>query len=174
MEGIKSLGINIPVLIAQIINIGILFAGLYFLLFKRFLKTMEERKQKIEQGLEEAERVQAEAARAESVFQERMEGIEREREAIIAQAKEEAEQLRAQAADQAREEAREEAARLLAQERELFEAERQQALADMHSQIVGLVLAATRKVVEEGIDEQTQRRLIDRFLSETGALGEIQ
>jgi F-type H+-transporting ATPase subunit b len=171
---LEALGINLYVLIAQIINVAILFTALYFLLFKRFLKTMEERKQKIEQGLAEAERVQAEAARAEEAYQERMAQAERERETILAQAREEAERLRAGATAQAEEEAREEASRILAQEREAFEAERQQALADMHSQIVGLVLAATRKVVEEGMDEQVQRRLIDRFLSETGTLGEIQ
>jgi F-type H+-transporting ATPase subunit b len=174
LEGIQALGINLPVLIAQIINVAILFAALYFLLFKRFLQMTEERKQRIQQGLEEAERAQAEAARAETVYQERMEQIEREREALIAQAREEAERLRAEAVTQAREEAREEARRILAQEREAYEAERQQDLADMHSQMVGLVLAATRKVVEEGIDEQVQRRLIDRFLSEAGALGEVQ
>jgi F-type H+-transporting ATPase subunit b len=174
LEGIQSLGINIPVLIAQIINIAILFAALYFLLFKGFLKTMEERKQKIQQGLKDAERAQAEWTRAEAVFQERMEQIEQEREAIIAEARKEAERLRAEAAAQAHEEAREEARGILTQEREAFEAERQQVLADMHNQIVGLVLAATRKVVEEGMDEQVQRQLIDRFLSESGTLGEIQ
>ena len=174
MEGIQALGINVPVLIAQIINLVILFAALYFLLFKGFLKTMEERKQKIQQGLEKAERAEAETARAEAVFQERMEEVEREREAIIAQAKEEGERLRAEAAGQARKEAREEAQRILAQEREAFEAERQRAVADMHNQIVGLVLAATRKVVEGGIDEHVQRQLIDHFLSEPGTLGEVQ
>jgi F-type H+-transporting ATPase subunit b len=144
------------------------------LLFKRFLKTMEERKQKIQEGLEKAEQADAEAARAETVFQERMEQIEREREAIIVQAREEAERLRAETVAQAREEAREEARRVLAQEREVFEAERQQAVTDMHNQIVSLVLGATRKVVEESMDERMQRRLIDRFLSEMETLGEVQ
>jgi F-type H+-transporting ATPase subunit b len=171
---LEALGINLPVLIAQIINLAILFAALYFLLFKNFLKTMEERKQKIQQGVEEAERAQAQASRAEAVFQERMEQVERERQAIIAQAREEAEQLRAEAVANAREEAREEARRILAQEREAFEAQRQQAVADMRSQVIDLVLAATSKVVEESIDERMQRRLIDRFLSEVGTLGEVQ
>ncbi|MEA3340866.1 MAG: F0F1 ATP synthase subunit B [Chloroflexota bacterium] len=174
MEGIQSLGINLPVLLAQIINIAILFVALYFLLFKSFLKTMEERKQKIQEGLEKAERAEAEAARAEAVFQERMEQIEREREVIIVQAKEEAERLRAEAVGQARKEAREEARRILAQEREMFDVERQQAVADMHNQVISLVMAATRKVVEESIDEPMQYRLINRFLSEVDTLGEIQ
>jgi F-type H+-transporting ATPase subunit b len=171
---LEALGINLPVLIAQIINLAILFAALYFLLFKRFLKTMEERKQRIQQGLEEAERVQEEWTRAEAVFQERMEQVERDREAIIAQAREEAERLRAEAVGQAREEAREEARRVLAQEREAFEVQRQQAVADMRNQVVSLVMAATRKVVGESIDAQVQHRLIDRFLSEMDTLGEVQ
>jgi F-type H+-transporting ATPase subunit b len=171
---LEALGINLPVLIAQVINLALLFAALYFLLFKRFLKTMEERKQRIQQGLEKAERAQEEWTRAEAVFQERMEQVEQERQAIIAQAREEAERLRAEAVGQAREEAREEARRTLAQEREAFEAQRQQAVADMRSQVVDLVLAATRKVVEESIDERMQRRLIDRFLSDVGTLGEVQ
>lgn len=170
----EALGINLPVLIAQVINLALLFAALYFLLFKNFLKTMEERKQKIQQGLEEAERAQAEWTRAEAVFQERMEQVEREREAIITEAKEEAERLRAGTVAQAREEAREEARRILAQEREAFEVQRQQAVADMQNQVVGLVMAATRKVVEESMDERMQRQLIDRFLSEMETLGEVQ
>jgi F-type H+-transporting ATPase subunit b len=171
---LEALGINLPVLIAQTINLAILFAALYFLLFKRFLKTMEERKQRIQQGVEEAERVQEEWTRAEAVFQERMEQVEQEREAIIAQAREEAERLRAEAVGQAREEAREEARRVLAQEREAFEVQRQQAVADMRNQVVSLVMAATRKVVGESIDAQVQHRLIDRFLSEMDTLGEVQ
>jgi F-type H+-transporting ATPase subunit b len=171
---LEALGINLPVLLAQIINLAILFAALYFLLFKRFLTTMEERKQRIQKGLEEAEQAQEMATRAETIYQERMEQIEREREATIVQAREEAERLRAESVAQAREEAREEARRVLAEERKAFEVERQEALADAHSQIVGLVMAATRKVVDEGIDERMQRRLIDRFLSEMETLGEVQ
>jgi F-type H+-transporting ATPase subunit b len=171
---LEGLGIDLGVLVSQIVNLTLLFLALYFLLFKRVFAMLDERRQKIKQGLEQAERAQEEWTRAEAVFQERMEQIEQERQAIIAQAREEAEQLRAEKMAQAREEAREEARRTLAQEREAFEAQRQQAVADMRSQVVGLVLAATRKVVEESIDEPMQRRLIDRFLSEVDTLGEVQ
>ena len=171
MEG---LGIDLGVLISQIVNFVLLFLALYFLLFKRVLAMLDERRQKIQQGLERAERAEAEAARTEAVFQERMGQIEQERQAIIAEAREEAERLRAEAIGQARKEAREEAQRVLAQGREAFEAERQQAVADMRSQVVSLVLSATRTVVEESIDEPMQRRLIDRFLSEVDTLGEVQ
>ena len=170
----EALGINPLVLVAQIVNIAILFFLLNKLLFKNFLKTMEERKQRIQEGLENAERADAQMAQAEAVFQEKMAEIQRERESILASAREEAERLKAEATAQAREEAREEAQRILAQEREAFEAERQQAMADMSNQIVGLVLAASRKVIEEDLDEKKQRKLIERFLSEMGTQDEVQ
>jgi F-type H+-transporting ATPase subunit b len=174
LGGIESLGINIPVLICQIFNITLLSVALYFLLFKKFLAKMEERKQKIQQGLENAERAQAQAAQAQAIYDERVEQAEREREAILTQAREEGERIKAEAAAQAREEAREEAKRTLAEERQAFEAEQQQALAALHGQIVDLVLAATRKLVEEELDEKAQRKLIDRVLADLGAPDEIQ
>jgi F-type H+-transporting ATPase subunit b len=171
---LEGLGIDLGVLISQIVNFVLLFLALYFLLFKRVFAMLDERKKRIQQGLEDAQRAQEEWTRAEAFFHERMEEVERDRAAIIAQAREEAEQLRAEAVGQAREEAREEARRILAQGQEAFEAERQQAVADMRNQVISLVLAATRKVVEESIDEPMQRRLIDRFLSEVDTLGEVQ
>jgi F-type H+-transporting ATPase subunit b len=171
---LESLGINLYVLIAQIVNIVILFFVLRSLLFNRFLEMMEERKQRIQEGLEKADSAQERAWEAERVYQERMEEIEREREAIISEAKEEAEQLQAEMLSQAREEAEEEARRIVAERRAAFEAERREMMADMRNQMASLVMAATRKVVDEGMDEEVQHRLIDRFLSETDALGEIQ
>ncbi len=170
----EALGINLYVLIAQIVNIVILFFVLRALLFNRFLGMMEERKQRIQQGLEEADRAQERAWEAERMYEERMEKIEREREAIIGEAKEEAKQLRAELLAQAREEAEEEARRIVAEKQAAFEAERRETMADIRSEMASLVMAATRKVVEEGIDEQVQHQLIDRFLSEASALGETQ
>ncbi len=170
----EALGINLYVLIAQVVNVVILFFVLRSLLFDRFLEMMEDRRQRIQEGLEEADRAQEKAWEAERIYQERMEKIEREREAIISEAKEEAEQLQAEMISQAREEAEEEARRIVAERQAAFEAERREIMADMQSQVASLVMAATRKVVDEGIDEEVQHRLIDRFLSETDALGGIQ
>lgn len=170
----EALGINLYVLIAQIVNVVILFFVLRSLLFDRFLEMMEDRRQRIQDGLEEADRAQEKAWEAERIYQERMEKIEREREAIISEAKEEAEQLQAEMISQAREEAEEEARRIVAERRAAFEAERREIMANMQSQVASLVMAATRKVVDEGIDEEVQHRLIGRFLSETDALGGIQ
>ena len=174
MEGIFELGINPAVLIAQIVNVAILFTALYFLLFKKFLQNVKARKEKIANDLEEARRARADAEKAETLFHQRLEEIEREREETLAKAREEAKQIRSEMLAKAREDAKKEAERILAQERAAFEAERQKMLADMHKQVANLVLVATRKVIAESIDEQTQRELIDRVLSDTGVLSEIQ
>ncbi len=170
----EAIGIDPGVLLSQVVNITILALGLYFLLFRRVGGMLAERRAKIEQGLQDAERAQARAAQAEAVYAERIEAAERERETILAQAKEEADKIKAEAKKQAQAEAREESQRVLAQEKEAFQTEREQALADMHDQVVSLVLAATRKVIEESLDEKMQRKLIDKFLNEVGTADSIQ
>ena len=60
MGGLGTLGINPALLIAQIVNFLILLGIVYFFGYKGLLKKMlEERAQKIREGLEEAEKVKA-------------------------------------------------------------------------------------------------------------------
>ena len=59
----ERLGIDPVSLLSQIINILILFIALYFLLWKRVVKLFEERRQKIAQGMEDAEQARAGARR---------------------------------------------------------------------------------------------------------------
>ena len=56
MEVLGALGVNGPFLLAQIVNFLILFGALSLLLWKPMLKMLNERKQRIAQGLAEAVR----------------------------------------------------------------------------------------------------------------------
>ena len=167
MEGGLPLGINPIYLLAQLLNLGILFGVLYKFVFKRFLTMLDERSARIKKGLEEAEIAGKRAAEAEEAYQERIEQAERENRAILAEAAREAEKLREDILAKAREEAHQ----IIAQEREDFEAQRQQAAAELRGQMTDLVVLATRKVVEQTtMDEAMQRRLIGEFLAEVGEL----
>ena len=167
MEGGLPLGINLRYLLAQLLNLVILFVALYVFVFKRFLAILDERSTRIKKGLEDAEIADKRAAEAEEAYRERIEQAERENRAILAKASQEAEKLREDVLAKAREEARQ----IIAQERENFEAERQQAAAELRRQMMDLVVLATRKVVEETmVDEARQRRLISEFLAEVGEL----
>ncbi|MDH7485170.1 MAG: F0F1 ATP synthase subunit B [Anaerolineae bacterium] len=171
MEGGAPLGINFTYLLAQLLNLIILFAALYKFLFKRFLAMLDERSARIKKGIEDAQIADKRATEAEAVYQQRIEYAERERRAILNRAAQEAEELKEGILAKAEEEARQ----CIAKEREEFEAQRQQAMAELSRQAVDLVMLATRKMVAQTmVDEATQRRLISEFLAELAEVGELE
>ena len=65
VEGISKLGINIPGLIAQLVNFLILLVVLKIFLWGPILKVLDERKRRIEEGLNRAEQAASDALATE-------------------------------------------------------------------------------------------------------------
>ena len=51
MEGIESLGVSLPTLIAQIVNFVILFGLLYLVAYKPIMRMLDERSQKVKESM---------------------------------------------------------------------------------------------------------------------------
>jgi F-type H+-transporting ATPase subunit b len=157
----EALGINLGLLIVQIIAFIIVFLTLNAWVYQPMLNMMESRKQKIAQGLEDS-RVAAEArANAEKEAAKIITDAQTEASRIVREATE-----RAAAAGQDVKAAVEaEAAK--AREAAIAEAEieRNRILGDLRSQVAGLAIAAANKLVGESLDEKRQRLLLDEFFS---------
>lgn len=157
----EALGINLGLLIVQIIAFTIVFLTLNAWVYQPMLNMMESRKQKIAQGLEDA-RVAAEA-RANA---------EKEAEKIRAEAQTEAAQIVREATERATTAGQDvkaavEAEAAKARESAVAEAEieRNRILGDLRSQVASLAIAAANKLVGEALDERKQRALLDEFFS---------
>jgi F-type H+-transporting ATPase subunit b len=55
MEGIASLGISLPTLLAQIVNFVILFGLLYLVAYKPVMRMLDERSKRTRESMEQAE-----------------------------------------------------------------------------------------------------------------------
>lgn len=157
----EALGINLGLLIVQIIAFIIVFLTLNAWVYQPMLDMMESRKQKIAQGLEDA-RVAAEA---------RANG-EKEAAKIISEAQTEASKIVREATERAATagqdvKAAAEAEAAKAREAAIAEAEveRNRILGDLRSQVASLAIAAANKLVGETLDEKKQRSLLDEFFS---------
>ncbi len=157
----EALGINLGLLIVQIVAFIIVFLTLQAWVYKPLLSMLETRKKKIAQGLEDA-RVAAEA-RADA---------EKEAARILADAQAEASKDVRDATERAARAALDvksagdaEAAR--ARESAIAEAEteRNRILGDLRGQVAALAIAAAQKLVGEALDEKRQHALIDEFFS---------
>ena len=83
--GIADLGINLPVLIANIVNFTVLLIVLRIVAWGPITKMLDERRDKIAAGLEGAVKAQEQAAESGRVIQEQLETSRREGQAMIAQ-----------------------------------------------------------------------------------------
>ncbi len=156
-----ALGINLGLLIVQIIVFIIVFLTLQAWVFKPMLNLMDSRRQKIAQGLEDA-RVAAEArASAEKDAAKIIADAQTEASKVIREATE-----RAAAAGQDVKAATEaEAAKAREAAAAEAEIERNRVLGDLRSQVASLAIAAANKLVGEALDENKQRALLNEFFS---------
>ncbi|HVN16720.1 MAG TPA: F0F1 ATP synthase subunit B [Anaerolineales bacterium] len=157
----EALGINLGLLIVQIIAFIIVFLTLNAWVYKPLLNMMETRKQKIAQGLEDA-RVAAEArADAEKEAAQILAGAQAEASKVVREATERA----AGAAKDVRSAADAESAKLRESAVAEAELERNRILGDLRGQVAALAIAAAQKLVGEALDEKRQHILIDEFFS---------
>lgn len=164
MEG---LGINVPTLIVQVVNFLILLAIVYFFGYKKFLKkNLEERAQKIKDSLAEAERVKADALKAEDDFKKRLEAASKEGQEVIARAMRTGEEARARA----QQEAKQEALLLVEKARGEIQHERDEAIGEIRQEFADITIVAAEKVIGKSLDKADHQKLIEQVLEESAAL----
>ena len=157
----EALGINLGLLIVQIIAFTILFLTLNAWVYQPMLNMMESRKQKIAQGLEDAR----EAADARASAERDADKIRAEAQSEAAKIVREATERAAVAGQEVKAAAEAEAARAREAAIAGAEVERNRILGDLRSQVASLAIAAANKLVGESLDEKKQRSLLDEFFS---------
>jgi F-type H+-transporting ATPase subunit b len=161
--GITDLGINLPVLVAQIVNFSFLLLLMRLFIYKPVLKMLDERRERIREGLSAAERGRETAAEANREAQAQIDAARTEGQAIVAQAQQVAQRLqeegRAQAATQAD--------ALLERARSEIQLERDTAIAELRKEFADLTISAAEKVIGQSLDRGAHQRLIDDALAQS-------
>jgi F-type H+-transporting ATPase subunit b len=158
---LEALGITLGYLLVQIFNFAIIFVILRAWVYKPILGLLEQRREAIAQGLEDA-RVAAEAREnAEQDAEKIMSEAQLEASHIVREATERAEQQRREIIAEAEAEASERREEAL----EEVERERERILSEVRGQVAALAMAAAQKLIGESLDQQRQRALIGEFFS---------
>jgi len=163
VDGLKTLGINLPSLLAQLINFTILLILLSIFAYKPMMRMLDERKRRIQEGLEAAEQAKQSAARAEQDVQAQLERARQEGQAVIGQAQ----QIAARIQEEAHQQARQDAEALVDRARGEIQLERDSAIADLRREFAGLTIEAAEKVIGQSLDPKAHRRLIEEALAES-------
>lgn len=158
MEG---LGLNLGYVLVQIISFLVMVVILRAWAYKPILKMLEDRRNRIAQGLEDA-RVAAEArANAEKEAEEVLTKAQQDTAARVREATERAEE----ATREIKVEAEKDAAEIRQAAKAEAEQAKTQALGELRGQVAALAIAAAQKLIGEALDEKRQHALIEEFFS---------
>jgi F-type H+-transporting ATPase subunit b len=166
-QAIDALGINLPQLIAQVANFVVLLLILRLTLYKPILKMLDERRQKIAEGLNAAEIARAEAAAAQSNIQAQLDTARHEGQELVANAQSIAVRIQADAREQSNRDR--EAA--LERARAEIQLERDRAIAELRVEFADITVSAAEKVINQSLDRQAHQRIIDETLAESSFAG---
>ncbi|MGH8631676.1 MAG: F0F1 ATP synthase subunit B [Burkholderiales bacterium] len=165
--GIGALGFNLPALIAQLINFALLLIIFRLLLYKPLLRILDERKQRIQEGLDASDEAKRRLAETEQDVTKELEKARQEGQAHIAQAQ----QIASRIQEESRATARVEAEQLLERARGEIQLERDGAIADLRREFADLTVTAAGRVIKEELDAQKHRKLIAEVLAEAPEAG---
>jgi len=166
MEGLEGLGINLPTLIAQIVNFVILFGLLYLVAYKPVMRMLDERSGKVKESMEQTEYIKEQAAHAEEEFKRQIEAAGKEGQEVIARAVRTGEEVR----QQAQQEARQDAEVLVTRARTEIQRERDDAVDELRKEFTDLTILAAEKVIDRSLDKEAHRQLIEKTLEESTTL----
>jgi len=166
MGGLTGLGINLPTLLAQIINFAILLGLMYLVAYKPIMRMFDERSRKIRESMEQTEFIKEQAAHAEEEVKKQLEAAGKEGQEVIARAVRTGEEVRREA----KQEARQEAESLIARARTEIQRERDDAIDELRKEFADLTILAASKVIDRSLDKKAHRQLIDKVLEESTTL----
>ncbi|HXZ94334.1 MAG TPA: F0F1 ATP synthase subunit B [Dehalococcoidia bacterium] len=163
-----ALGINLPLLVAFVVNFVILFGLLGLVLYKPVMKMLDERSKKIKEGMEQAEATKAEYVRAEEEVKKLISKAREDGQALVSQATQIGERLK----EEAREGARKEAQVIVDRTRAELEEERDRIIDDLRREFVDISISAAERVIKETLDKERHRKLIEETLEESATFRE--
>lgn len=149
-------------LLGQVISFAIFVWFCLKFVWPPLIAAMEERKAKIADGLDAADRAMRDLELAQNKAVDRLKEAKQEAAAIIDEAKKRASQI----VEESKDKAREEGERLITAAQAEIEQEANRAREQLRSQVVVLALAGAEKVLERSVDDATNRALVEQLAAQ--------
>ena len=129
---------------------------------------LDERQAKIKESMDQAEEIRQQTARTEEEIKSQLDSARKEGQQIVAQAEQIGERLKSEA----KEEARQEAESLIAKASIEMQRQRDIDLQELRGQFADIAILAAEKVINETLDKEKHRKIINKVLDESNTLKE--
>ncbi len=156
MEILHTLGIDWSLLLAQVVNFGIILFILKKFLYRPLLNLIETRRMMVKKTIEnarEADRLKEEMERSRADV---LRKADEEAGELLSRARKDAEAMRGQLTETAQHQADQ----ILQKGRKQLDDERQHALIEVQEKVATVVMKATEKILDREFTEADQKRIL--------------
>jgi F-type H+-transporting ATPase subunit b len=153
---------NVGLMVWTFLVFGISLYILRKLVFPRIQAALDRRQRAIEESIDAATRVRAEADEILAEYRERLKEARVQAEEILARARKAADASEAAALEEGKAKREE----MLEQTKREIQAETRRAIQDIRNEVADLTILATEKVTRKSLTDDDQRRLVEEALSE--------
>lgn len=164
-ETIRTLGLDWPKFIAQLVNFGIVLFVLWRFAYQPVLAMLDQRREKVADSMANADRIKAELARTEAMRQEILNQANADATKFIEEARTAAARLQEQESQKAIAAAEQ----IMVKAREAAAADHARMLAELRREVGRLVVETTAKVTGKVLTIEDQRRLAEETNRELAA-----
>ncbi len=148
----------------QLLNTIVLTGALSYILYKPVLKFLKNRRDRIENQINDAAKELKEAQEMRATYEEKLKAIEKERASILDEARKRAAEREAQIIQEAKTEADTLKSRAMLE----IERERDKVKDDIKVQIIEISSLMASRFVEKNMDQTTGNKLLEDVISDLG------
>lgn len=146
----------------QLINFGLVFGALSYLMYKPVLKTLKQRSTKIQESQKAADDLITQKADMDKTNQKTLTQAKKEATELLADAKKQADKKKEELMSKAKSDVQQ----YLTDEKEKWNQEKQQLIKQLEKEMSEAVFSISEKVLGESIDNKSQSKLIDQSIAE--------
>jgi F-type H+-transporting ATPase subunit b len=159
---VAVLGLNAKLFLAQLINFAIVLFILWKWVFTPVAKKLQERTDRIEKSMNDADRIAKEKKEFEQWRQAELSKARKEASEIVDKSQTEALKVK----DELLKQAKEDQQKIVDQSRKQIEQEKQQALQSAKADLADIVTDATEKILRKKLDLKTDQQLVKESLAD--------
>lgn len=167
---ISSFHLNWRLMLAQLVNFGVVFFVLWFFVFKPLSQKMRMRTRKISRSLKEAEQISQNLKKAQDEKAKIIHVARQEAQKIIEQGQQDAKMETAKILGATREEAK----KILAEQKRVLRQEKANMLKSVKEDASDLIISALNSLLPNLIDEKKDQAIIQNALKKLKKEGETQ
>lgn len=161
-ELVKTFHIDWKLLIAQIINFGIVLGVLWYFALKPLMKVMNKRNEDIEQSLKNAEEIEKKLKAAGETKEQMITEAKKESQVILENTNKEAEKMKTDKIA----ETRSEMEKLAAKTKASLEAEKDKMISDAKKEVGGMIVEVSSKIVGKNLDSEANRKMVEETVKQ--------